>query len=1300
MSSTRSSLAKTAREAIDRGDYSTALRLCEIGISETTEIDKIYFLLVLKALALVNLDNKAIALQTYEEAISLQPSQPLAYQGLVKLFADDPIKCIPYLEKLLIISREDAVSKDKLRYKLVESYEKAQKLEALKQLLSEMLSDDSNNFDLLSKYVVVTEECERLEVNRQVQARKSRLGAPPIAVLTEQVTIEIVASSRLDEIILNGINMLKREDVGRNEMVERYLDRMFKKITTLSNSEGRNQISQKMLLLALESESDIAFRIKAELLDRDQLSIKCPSSLTDLAIKRIYDSLDFKEKLSAIQDCKRLVEKHETIYFVTLASLKRLLDIQLGLLLFENHDFKQTINTLEATIKENHDDYIVSILAESYRALGNYEKSFKLTQTISNCAHRWLTNCQMGWDLYNLNKIDDAKVHLLLSKSLHDNLDQNNNNDEFEFPTIFSSSFSDQSYYGCITEAVLLCRLGAVLWSEGGENRTDRTKCYQLFMNSIQKDAKLALPFLYLARYYSEVALDKVRAERCYIKAISNDQNLLEAAIEVSNLYVQSIPDVVDPMADTVEPRQMDIGGKIFRALSGFSKLRNAQVHRLLAVAYLMCGEYLKASSEIHDILKYETEDSDDSFFLLARAYRGLGRHSAAFRALEMIKKKGFNYHLFRAIIDREECRFDSSIDFLSLEILKYCDNESMSNVVKMETIKSFHRKMVFLMENGVVGEALKTASSLLDRISAAFLVLDRSVILKVIMDVCTELNLSKSIVETDDEIRTKLTNLSSMIDSQVEDEIAKHLGAIFTIDDLLLRILCSAGLQRVLNCCGSGSISELERSLLLADLAGAALSVNSCDVVKSFSLECAQNASGCLDLYGQALTTTELDGDEGNSSTIFSILDETAEMSKNLTENQNTLKIKKSDDKFNEKLIPSNGVKVMIAMGHLACAQVFHNTDRLDYAQHHYISACNLITKVAPGSSSSRTNSASGSGVSAHEKVGVAAWTGLASLYHTMGQSDLFDQVIERVCATFPETAGSAWFLRAEIICRSEKLRIREMLLNAIRSSSAHNVKCHLLYALYSMDGASDKKSIRVSTLIDKKEASVVRRSLIFAAQFGSFSGPRHDQIKNEQMNCRLLYREVPSTFGLKSIDSAISFLKTSNGLYSEDIWANIEQLVMGTNDIGGEFKSYGEADDSSLVLNNDGVSVNGEEFLNAAKDLESRVEDLDLVKSQDETNEEGFFEALLEWLHSRIDLEVALEVASPVIADCILRIWRRAYDISLEEYLREKRNMDDLTPRPRPIPVRVESVLEMTSLLFKDAVSCGTYTSVCPFE
>lgn len=74
------SLVKSAREALEREEYSAALRLCDLALAEHPDTTAHYTALVFKAVALQHLEQWTDALSTFKEAHSLIPDNTLAWQ--------------------------------------------------------------------------------------------------------------------------------------------------------------------------------------------------------------------------------------------------------------------------------------------------------------------------------------------------------------------------------------------------------------------------------------------------------------------------------------------------------------------------------------------------------------------------------------------------------------------------------------------------------------------------------------------------------------------------------------------------------------------------------------------------------------------------------------------------------------------------------------------------------------------------------------------------------------------------------------------------------------------------------------------------------------------------------------------------------------------------------------------------------------------------------------------------------------------------------------------------------------------
>lgn len=74
--------------------------------------------------------------------------------------------------------------------------------------------------------------------------------------------------------------------------------------------------------------------------------------------------------------------------------------------------------------------------------------------------------------------------------------------------------------------AIGLFRLGRAYWDMGGAFREDKAHAYAYFLKAAQTDPTLGDPFLYLGHFYCEVAGDKARASKCYLKATQLKQGI------------------------------------------------------------------------------------------------------------------------------------------------------------------------------------------------------------------------------------------------------------------------------------------------------------------------------------------------------------------------------------------------------------------------------------------------------------------------------------------------------------------------------------------------------------------------------------------------------------------------------------------------------------------------------------------------------------------------------------------------------------------------------------------------------
>lgn len=172
-------------------------------------------------------------------------------------------------------------------------------------------------------------------------------------------------------------------------------------------------------------------------------------------------------------------------------------------------------------------------------------------------------------------------------------------------------------------EAQVRYRLSVGMWLAGGRLRTDKAGCIATLLASAKLDPGQPAVYTFIGHYYSAVAKDIDRAEKCYIKALGLDPHDAEAGVALSDLYLSS--------DDTQGGERKAV--KLWEDVAQLSS--HAQwcfaVHgqyRLVQRAYEAAVDLLQMALEL------DPSDSN-SWHGLGVCYANLGQHGAAYKALQ-----------------------------------------------------------------------------------------------------------------------------------------------------------------------------------------------------------------------------------------------------------------------------------------------------------------------------------------------------------------------------------------------------------------------------------------------------------------------------------------------------------------------------------------------------------------------------------------------------------------------------------------------------------------------------------------
>ncbi|KAJ3501664.1 hypothetical protein NLJ89_g9238 [Agrocybe chaxingu] len=247
MSVAKSNL-KAAREALSKKDYANAKKhASQVLDFEPDNYNGHVFL----GLALLELGENDESEQIYRKAIELNPTQPLAWQGITSFYertgnwekqadasiqlmnvfdeAQDAIKCAETLQKLIALYRKHGTQQQLisgLSYYLPES--------KLYPLLSTLPLPDPTNptgtttfdaqdsihngFRVLEEIVSLTERLEEDTFKREVERRRTRLGASSPEQIRKEVFREISGKSQLPSLYNAILNHPKTSDELRAEI--------------------------------------------------------------------------------------------------------------------------------------------------------------------------------------------------------------------------------------------------------------------------------------------------------------------------------------------------------------------------------------------------------------------------------------------------------------------------------------------------------------------------------------------------------------------------------------------------------------------------------------------------------------------------------------------------------------------------------------------------------------------------------------------------------------------------------------------------------------------------------------------------------------------------------------------------------------------------------------------------------------------------------------------------------------------------------------------------------------------------
>ncbi|KAJ3242289.1 Superkiller protein 3 [Chytriomyces hyalinus] len=679
---------KQAKEQLDGKQYKAAVELCSsVFDSDAVSAGLRYNALLMGGLATKTGGDSKNARMYYERAARLMPDMVQAYNALVALAESEndsdalveALKSLTYVLKSAtpIDAKKCVAAFQKLALLLeteVEDFGAASAVLADLLALTDAYSDckheltlesSANQLDptvlVLNRIIKLIEMDESKFMEKEVELRRRRLGAADLATTKRNVEAELISKSKVHLYYERLISM--QEGAAENPQLTKGKLALFllKKLRhTLPEEKGpilhriRDLVSE-YLEKFLQSESgfftDSVILIEHVINTQDCNIDDYPLDLIRAACVRFPSTaiglacagyLNWKEPTDEGDSIEDATDKILASIEIDASSI--FANHTLAKLYFEQQDYESSavvskkaldlIRTWNSESGENLKTTTLSlemILAEAYCAIGPkyHQNSVKLFSSIlesdpsSIRAHRGIS--QSYFDVQNYST---SLKHLNLIVT---DLDPTNDMTLSDIAWIHFHTHQYDEALSWIKKAVGSCdcalhnyRYGKILWAFGGDSRST---AYSFFLKAAKQDPSTRGVFTAIGMFCLEVDENSPRAMKCFQKALQVDATDEEAAVHLSQLYLEEQPDQED------EQRQKNVETAKIVLIEFIAVVpRSAVAWRYLGFIALRQNEFTEAITSFQTSLRLDTK-SITSWEGLGEAYSEEGKYMASLKA-------------------------------------------------------------------------------------------------------------------------------------------------------------------------------------------------------------------------------------------------------------------------------------------------------------------------------------------------------------------------------------------------------------------------------------------------------------------------------------------------------------------------------------------------------------------------------------------------------------------------------------------------------------------------------------------
>ncbi|PVG02399.1 TPR-like protein [Serendipita vermifera] len=736
---------KLARDFINKKDFRKAHDAAsQVVLDDPTNYNGHVFL----GLANLELGDSKKSEEAYLAATQLNAQQPLAWQGLSKLYehteqwgnyaqsllklaelfseSADATKCAESIGKYIEIRRKHGT-----RRNVIDALSLLLETSPYYASLSTLPEPDPsssiydvqmaiyNSLPVLEEIIKLTEEDEAETINSEVNKRKTRIGAPPLAILRENVKQEIWSSSKLEDLYTEVLNHAKTSDDLRRSTEASLLQRRKQKLWSIPSADSEKDKLRKefmgmvdgMVLINIPNE--LAWTLYFEAKDNDDLDTYSLSEIRSMInllphapMAKMWKAWLLFRRIPEVEDPEEPQDIPDIDPLeVAMEAYEKMPDspLLLRLLAFLNwkvEDYQNAIQLAESALQS---------LSKLEAGLGmQMKKTAKAINVIVGCSlvhvypPKYHSRSLRILDTVleeDANQVDcrlaRGTIHETAGRWQEAKEDFDHVTQLVPLDTPAGLQAAEESAWCQIqlketdvginalkqvielldtkenetAQARAWWRLGKAVWDESNEDSF--SEAYKLWIVALKRSSSFAPAYTSLGIYYADYAKpnDATRASKCFQKAFELDSREAEAARRLAEGFVD---EQEWELAELVARRTIEgEGGTEHQSQSGSSDLSsrhiptNVWAWKVVGIVAMNKKNYTEAIMSYQVALRTQKEDAL-LWLRLGEAYAEAGRHTAGLKALERSQQLDPDNYVcqFRiAEITRELGEFQRAID-------------------------------------------------------------------------------------------------------------------------------------------------------------------------------------------------------------------------------------------------------------------------------------------------------------------------------------------------------------------------------------------------------------------------------------------------------------------------------------------------------------------------------------------------------------------------------------------------------------------------------------------------------------